>query len=250
MQVSMMAFLMQVPGRITGLVKDVLRFLSGDHDVFTRDSRKLRKRLFKALDRRNAKIKTYKKVLVKLIVQQQKQIHKIHDSTRQLNQLEELKYQAARETKTQIDRLRSKGWAIDVIRQDPVYTRNVLAFQELHQQVEEHQLRIHAMEEQVHVLVPTIHGHKLRILRLLNEQREMRHEMDEALFDLVTAKAMISAGDEMLKSTGLEGPPELEQLRALRHAARAEARVARDSKSLAVILAEDLPGFDMLVGLE
>ncbi len=250
MQVPMMDFLMQVPGRITGLFKDVLRFLSGDRDVFTRDSRTLRKRLFKALDRRNAKIKSYKKVLVKLIVQQQKQVHKIHDSTRQLNQLEALKYQAARETKTQIDHLKSKGLAIDVIRQDPVYTRNVLAFQKLHQQVEEHQLRIHAMEEQVHVLVPTIHGHKLRILRLLNQQREMRHEVDEALFDLVTAKAMISAGDEMLKSTGLEGPPELEELRGLRHAARAEARVARDSKSLAVTLAEGLPGFDVLVGLE
>jgi len=246
----MMDFLLQMFGRIAGLFKDVLRFLRGDHDVFTRDTRTLRKRLFDALDRRSAKIKSYKKILVKLIVQQQKQVHKIRDLTRQLNQLEALKYRAARETKTQIDRLKSKGLAIDVIRQDPVYTRNVLAFQELHQQVEEHQLRIHAMEEQVQVLVPTIHGHKLHILRMLNEQREMHHEMDEALFDLVTARAMVSAGDEMLKSTGLKGSPELEELRALRHAARAEVRVARDAKSLAVTGAEDLPGFDMLVGLE
>jgi predicted nucleic acid-binding Zn-ribbon protein len=232
-------------GVLIEIVKRLLRFASGGH-AFSRDPRKLRKRLYLYWDQRNQKIKTYKKALVKLIVQQQKQINRIHESTDEVNRLEESKYRIAVDTKKYIEQLQAEGMDIVGVRKDALYTRKLNTFQQLHGRATKLHAEIETMEEQTLALAPSIQEHTSRILRLLEEQREMRHEMDQALFELMTARATIAASDEMLKHSEQPVPPELERLRSLRIAARAEARVRRDTMSSP----ETEPAFDWLVGLQ
>jgi chromosome segregation ATPase len=236
--------------RFTHWLKALLRFDSNDPAHY-------KKRIYKELQARQLKIHSYKNGLAELIARQQKMIVAIRKLTAEVEQLENLKHTAAVSTRDLVRDLKAKSMDQQAIRAHADYRQNLLSFQQIDADLRAKNAQIESREEQVNHLNAPISEHKSMIRQLINQQVELQQDLDEALHDIRTAQREKALYDQMLDTSGDgDEPAALKELRELRHQARAEARVARDSlplRSAMEALNENAPSeqtFELFVGLE
>ena len=116
----------------------------------------------------------------------------------------------------------------EAVKNDPEYIKCQAAFKDFSSTLSEKEDRCRELEQEINEIAKGIAGHKTQLEGLLRDLDKLRHEKHEAVADLITAKEEKEIADLISGISKDRTSEELQELRDIRHQARATARVSRE----------------------
>ena len=173
-------------------------------------------------------IHTYKQAVATLIAQQEKKMAKVKSLTEEVQKLENLKAGALAMAKQTVAKLQGEGKTKEEVHANADYKKCLTAYNDFAATLTEKQDHIKDLENDIGEYDGSIANHKINLQQLQRDIEKLKSEAADAVADVITAKEERDLSD-MLNGISKDGmAKELQDMRALRHEMRAEARVTRE----------------------
>jgi flagellar biosynthesis chaperone FliJ len=167
-------------------------------------------------------INQYKDAIGKMIAQQEDKKSKLRQLTQDVQKLEKLKAGAAAKAKSLAQKLGSK----EACEQDPEFIRCQAAFKDFSSTLTEKESHAKDLEQEVEQRGKDIANHETQIKSILRDLEKVKEEKHDTVADVIAAKQEQEIGD-MLSGLGENRTAqELGEMRELRKAAKAKAKVS------------------------
>ncbi len=209
------------------------------------------------IDEKRKRIQQYKDAVAGMIAQDEKKRAELKRQTDEVERLSKLRDGAAAMARKVVERL---GGNAEAVKQDPEYLKCQAAFKDFSSTLEEKEARCRELEEDIETIGKSIAGHKVQLESLLREFEKIRQEKHEAVADIITAREEKELADMVAGISEDRSSQELQEMRDLRHKAKATARVSRELAGTDTKLSEEQfmayaeksaadTEFDKLIGL-
>jgi chromosome segregation ATPase len=167
-------------------------------------------------------INQYKDAIGKMVAQQEDKKAKLRQLTEDIQKLEKLKAGAASKAKALAQKLGSK----EACEKDPEFVRCQSAFRDFSSTLEEKESHAKDLEQEIEDRGTHIANHETQIKSVLRDLDKIKEEKHDTVADVIAAKQEQEIGD-MLSGLGEDRTAqELGELRELRKAAKAKAKVS------------------------
>ena len=181
------------------------------------------------IEEKKRRIQHYKDAVGGLIAQQEKKKAELQRQSEEVARLEKLRDGAAAMARRIVERHNGNA---EAVKQDPEYLKCQGAYKDFSSTLEEKEARCGELEADVNTLEDSIAGHKVQLQGLLRELEKVKQEQHETVADIITAKEEKEVSDMLAGISDDRTNQELQELRDLRHKAKATAKVSRDLAGL------------------
>ena len=171
------------------------------------------------------RIQQYKDAVGGMIAQEEKKRFELQRQTGEVQRLSKLKEGAAAMARKVVQR---HGGDIEAVKQDAEYLKCQAAFKDFSSTLEEKESRCAALEQDIETIRKSVDGHRVQLESLLREFEKVKQEKHETVADVITAKEERELSDMIAGISQDRTSQELEEMRELRHKAKATARVSRE----------------------
>jgi len=171
------------------------------------------------------RIQQYKDAVGGMIAQEEKKRAELQRQTADVQRLSKLKDGAAAMARKVVQR---HGGDIEAVKADAEYLKCQAAFKDFSSTLEEKEARCAELEKDIETIQESVAGHKVQLESLLREFEKVKQEKHETVADMITAKEEKELSDMIAGISQDRTSQELEEMRELRHKAKATARVSRE----------------------
>jgi hypothetical protein len=171
------------------------------------------------------RIQQYKDAVGAMIAQEEKKQAELRRQTEEIQRLAKLKDGAAAMARKVVER---HGGNIESVKQDAEYQKCQAAFKDFSSTLEEKEARCAELEQDIQTIERSVAGHKVQLESLLREFEKIKQEKHETVADMITAKEEKELSDMIAGISEDRSSQELQEMRELRHRAKATARVSRE----------------------
>ena len=171
------------------------------------------------------RIQQYKDAVGGMIAQEEKKRVELKRQTGEVQRLSKLKDGAAAMARKVVQR---HGGSIEAVKQDAEYLKCQAAFKDFSSTLEEKESRCAELEQDIETIQKSVAGHKVQLESLLRDFEKIKHEKHETVADMITSKEEKELSDMIAGISQDRTSQELEEMRELRHKAKATARVSRE----------------------
>ncbi len=209
------------------------------------------------ISEKGKRIRQYKDAVGAMIAQEEKKSAELRRQTEEVERLSKLRDGAAAMARKVVER---HGGDVEAVKQDPEYVKCQSAFKDFSSTLAEKEARCKELEEDIAEIQRSVDGHKVQLESLLRDLEKIKQEKHETVADMITAKEERELADMMAGISEDRTSQELQEMRDLRHKAKATARVSREvagadarrSEEEFLVYAEKSAAdseFDALIGL-
>lgn len=177
------------------------------------------------IEEKRKRIQQYKDAVGGMIAQEEKKRIELKRQTEEVQRLSKLREGAAAMARKVVERHAGNP---EAVKQDPEYVKCQAAYQDFSSTLEEKEARCKELEEDIQTIEQSIAGHKVQLESLLREFEKLRAEKHETVADVLTAKEEKELADMVAGISEDRASQELQEMRELRHKAKATARVSRE----------------------
>ncbi len=177
---------------------------------------------------KTGRIQQYKQAVAGLIAQQEKKVGKIKALTDEVKNLERLKAGALAKAKQTVEKLKASGADDAAVKSDEDYRKCLAAYNDFSSTLAEKQQRIEELESDIEEYGNRIKDHKVQLQHLVRDIEKIKSEAHDAVADFITAQQEKEINDALSGIAEDGAARELDQLRDLRHEAKAEARISKE----------------------
>ncbi len=177
-----------------------------------------------------------KKATGGLIAQQEGKVEKLKLLTAEIGKHEQLKAGAAAKAKAVVAK---HGGDAEATKKDPEYVKCQAAFRDFASTLEEKQKMVVELEGDVQRLGVSIEEKKASINMMLREVDRLKAEKHEAVAEVISSKEEKEIADMLSGISEDRANKELQELRDVRRAAKADARISREVAGVTARQTED-----------
>jgi len=188
----------------------------------------MRAKYDEVVNQKISRIQEYKNAVAALMAQQHNKVDKVKSLTAEIEKLERLKTGAMAKAKKRVTELQNQGTAQEDVRQDEIYQKCLSAFKDFSSTLEEKQGRILELEQDIGQGEKRIAEHKVQLQHLAREIEQVKTEAADAVADMISANQEREIADALSGISQDGSAKELEDLRATRQKAKAQAEISRD----------------------
>ncbi len=203
---------------LTGRIDRARQAISANPDV-------VRATYDRVIEQKTDRLHQYKDAVGAMIAQDEKKKSTLKRISDEVAHLRKLRDGAATMAKKVVER---HNGDTEAVKNDPEYIKCQAAFKDFSSTLSEKEDRCRELEQEINEIAKGIAGHKTQLEGLLRDLDKLRHEKHEAVADLITAKEEKEIADLISGISKDRTSEELQELRDIRHRARATARVSRE----------------------
>jgi phage shock protein A len=124
------------------------------------------------------------------------------------------------------------GGDVEAVKNDPEYLKCQTSFKDFDSTLAGKETHCAELEDDINALQSNIAQHKVQLQSIMRELDKIKQEKHETVADMITAKEEREIADMISGISEDRTSRELEELRELRHHAKAGARVSREMAGL------------------
>lgn len=181
------------------------------------------------IEEKKRRIQHYKDAVGAMIAQEEKKKAELQRQSEEIARLQKLRDGAAAMARKIVERHNGNA---EAVRQDPEYIKCQAAFKDFSSTLEEKEARCAELEQDIKTLEQSIAGHKIQLQSLLRDLDKIKQEQHEIVADVITAREEKEVSDMLAGISEDRTSQELQELRDLRHRAKATAKVSREMAGL------------------
>jgi hypothetical protein len=206
---------------------------------------------------KSQRIQQYKNAVAGLLAQTEKKKAELQRQSEEVVRLKQLRDGAAALARKLVEKF---GGNAEAVKSDPEYAKCQAAFADFSSTLREKEARCAELETDVAEAEKTIGGHKVQLQSLLRELDKVKQEKHETVADMITAREEREIGDMIAGISEDRSARELQEMREMRHQAKAGAKISREMTGLDTKRSEEeflkyatesqaTDEFDALIGL-
>jgi phage shock protein A len=181
------------------------------------------------VEEKRKRVQQYKDAVGAMIAQEEKKTAELKRQSEEVAKLQKLRDGAAAMARKVVDR---HSGDVEAVRKDPEYVKCQAAYMDFGSTLEEKEARCKELEDDIKAIRDSVDGHKVQLQTLLRELEKVKTEKHETVADMITAREEKELADMIAGISEDRSSRELQELRDLRHKAKATARVSREVAGL------------------